>query len=52
MEKPPLGLIPRYIHREQRVDDIKSAILRFMERNYPIPKKWIKEYNELIKKPE
>ena len=51
MGKPPLGLIPQKIRDEQRVDEIKAAVYRHMDASYPIPLKWIKEYNKLTKKP-
>ncbi len=50
IKKPPLGIIPRNIHREHRIDDIRAAVYRHMDATHPIPKKWIKEYNNLIKK--
>lgn len=45
--KPPLGLKPRYIHDEQRVDDICRAMIRYMNNKQPIPIEWLEEYNEL-----
>ena len=48
-EQPPLGLKPKYMHDEQRLDDITSAIMRYMSVNKEIPEEWIKEYNELCR---
>lgn len=49
-EMPPLGLIPKWLHREMRVKDIKGAISRYLHHDKPIPKEWIEEYNELTSK--
>lgn len=46
--KSPLGLVPRYIWEEKRIQDIEEAIDRFKEARKPIPVEWFKEYNELI----
>ncbi|BBI32357.1 hypothetical protein [Cohnella abietis] len=45
--KPPLGLVPRYIRAQQRLEEIKDAVSRRMERNLEIPLEWIEEYNKL-----
>lgn len=47
-KKPPLGLIPRDIWLSERLFDIKEAIKRYLDEDYPIPDKWIEEYNELV----
>lgn len=48
--KPPLGLKPRFIHDIERRIEIERAILRRMTVAYPIPVKWIEEYNELAER--
>lgn len=48
MLKPPLGLRPRFIVDEQRLDEVKSAIIRYIEHGKKLPDEWIQEYNELI----
>ena len=46
----PIKLLkPKYIHDEQRLDDITSAIMRYMYVSKGIPEEWIKEYNELCR---
>lgn len=45
--KPPVGIIPRYIRDEKRMNEIEEAITEYMKVAYPIPVEWIKEYNEL-----
>lgn len=49
-ERPPLGLRPRIIAEEQRLQEIKEAIMRFMTANREIPQEWVAEYNELATK--
>lgn len=49
MERPPLGLLPKDIHRIKRFNDICEAIVRYYNTNWPIPVEWIEEYNELIR---
>lgn len=46
--RPVLGLKPRAIHESQRIDEIKTAILRYLDSGYEVPVCWIEEYNELI----
>ena len=46
--KPPLGLKPRFIHDEQRLGEVKTAIIRYYESSKKLPLEWIEEYNELI----
>lgn len=47
MKKPPLGLVPKFIRQEQRIEEIKSAIRRYLIAEYCIPSEWVSEYNEL-----
>lgn len=46
--KSPLGLTPKFIWEEKRIQDIEEAIDRFKEAKVTIPIEWFKEYNELI----
>jgi len=48
IEKPPLGLKPRFIHDQQWANEIGGAIIRRLEAGYPIPIEWVEEYNELL----
>lgn len=50
MSKPPIGLKPRFLHREQRITQIKGAIKRYLAANMKIPPEWVEEYNELTDK--
>lgn len=46
--KPPLGITPKRIWQELRLQDITEAIQRYKDTNMTIPNKWIEEYNELV----
>ena len=46
--KPPLGIIPKKIWKEQRLGDLRDAIDRYLEANQRVPVEWIEEYNELL----
>lgn len=50
IKKPPLGLKPRFLIEEERILEIRSAILRYIDDKFPIPIAWIEEYNELAKR--
>ena len=45
---PPLGLKPRFIHEEERRDEIKVAVCRMFDANYAINVDWIREYDEIV----
>lgn len=47
-KKPPLGPIPRFINEERRINELKRALGRYFNANYPIPQEFIDEYNELV----
>jgi hypothetical protein len=47
-ERPPLGLMPRYIWELQRLEAIKEAVDRYVKAKKLIPAEWIEEYNELV----
>lgn len=48
-QRPPLGLMPRKIHQDNRFRDVADAINRYCNTGLKIPVKWVKEYNDLIK---
>ena len=56
MNKPPLGLIPKYIwfeqiqneHAKERLQIVKEAMTRYMNAEILIPQDWVDEYNELV----
>lgn len=47
-EKPPLGVTPKYIWDELRLEELSKAIGRCVEAHYVIPTSWIDEYNKLL----
>ena len=50
MEKPVLGLKPRYLHDEERQEAIRAAIYRYVEAGKDIPNEWLDEYSEIYKR--
>lgn len=48
-DKPPIGLRSIKIMKEQRIEEIKEAIIRYFEVNHMIPQTWINEYHLLVK---
>lgn len=48
--KPAIGVMPRKLWEEQRVNDITQAISRRMRSEGEIPIEWVEEYNELSEK--
>ena len=46
MVKSPLGLMPRQLHIESRMNDIREAIVRYQDAGMEIPQEWIEEWNE------
>lgn len=49
MEKPPLGLKPRYICENERITEILEAMLRYAKSASPIPEVWIQELADVNK---
>jgi len=47
---PPLGVMPKFIWEERRLDEIIAAIKRHTDCHYLIRKELIDEYNELAAK--
>ena len=47
-EKPPIGVRPRFIHDEQRAEELSNAMMRHIQVNRKIPTEWLEEYNELV----
>ena len=48
MSKPPIGLKPKKYHSLERLNEVRSAIVRYYDNELPIPVEWIEEYNELL----
>jgi len=45
--KPPLGIIPKRLHMEQRVADLEAAMLRHNDAGIEVPGKWRQERYEI-----
>lgn len=50
LERPPAGVVPRYLHDEKRHGDIAACIIRYAQSGRKIEQDWIDEYNELTDK--
>jgi hypothetical protein len=48
MTPPPIGLRPRWFVAEQRVQEIKAAMNRYIDASEPIPSEWLEELHELL----
>lgn len=48
VSKPPLGLMPKFIHDKKRIIEILDAMERYSYQRFPIPIEWIEELRELI----
>ncbi|MEK5008325.1 hypothetical protein MHI11_14235 [Bacillus sp. FSL K6-3312] len=48
-KEPPIGVMPKWIHDERRVEDLAAAIERRITERLEIPLEWFEEYNNLIK---
>lgn len=46
--KPPIGIIPRYLHDEERLHHIVDGINRYAEAHKDIPAEWVGELLELL----
>jgi len=47
-KKPPLGLIPAYIRKAERIQEIQDAIQRYQSDDMAIPSEWTNELRTLI----
>lgn len=48
-KKPPLGIMPKRFHDEERFKNLIAAIERYIEAKLQVPLEWIVEYNQLVK---
>lgn len=49
LTKPPLGIMPKSIWIELRVEALQQAIYRYTNAGLPVPPEWIEEYNQHVK---
>lgn len=47
--KVPIGVIPKKLWIEQRIEDLKQTIYRYLDANLPVPHAWYEELEEHIK---
>ena len=45
--EPPPGIMPEYIWKEKRANELFLAIYRYMNEKLPFPIEWAEEYNRL-----
>lgn len=45
VDRPPIGIIPRYLWIEQRKSELISAINRYMKAGVKVPVEWLEELN-------
>jgi len=45
--KPPLGIMPRYIHDGSRRIDLRKTIIRHLDAHREVPLEWVEEFNEI-----
>lgn len=48
--RPPLGLTPRYLVDEVRLEAIEKAIERYEAANYTVPEEWLAERREILER--
>ncbi len=48
MVKPPVGLRPKWVSDKERLNEVRSAIVRYYDAELKIPIEWVEEYNQLI----
>ena len=46
-KKPPIGVVPKYLHDSIRQGSLAEAIKRYVEAKIQIPIEWVEEYNEI-----
>ncbi len=44
---PPIGVAPKWIRQEERLEELCRAVVRFREAALAIPREWLKEIREL-----
>ena len=48
IKKPPLGVMPKDVWDRKRIQNLSSAINRYLFNRKEIPIEWVKERNKLI----
>ena len=47
--RPPIGIMPRSVVREQRIGSLLGAIWRYVEAGYVVPAEWETELHDILK---
>ncbi len=47
LKKPPIGIIPKYIHDEHRFVALNDAIIRYLDAKLSVPQEWYDEAAQL-----
>ena len=47
VSKPPLGVMPEWLHKEKRLEEINAAIERYYKEEKEIPNEWLNERLQL-----
>jgi hypothetical protein len=45
----PVGIAPKSIWIAHRIEELKTAIKRYLDANYPVPHEWYEEIEEHIR---
>lgn len=48
-KKPPIGVKPQWLVKEERRTELVKAIRRYMKEAHTVPTEWLEEYNQLVK---
>ena len=46
--KPPLGIKPERIWKDQRIEELEAAINRYVDSKTPVPWEWVEELGRLV----
>lgn len=49
LKKPPLGLSPKYVYNDIRIQEILGAIGRYSENGMVVPSEWLQELSDRLK---
>jgi hypothetical protein len=47
IRKPPLGVTPKWLRQEQRLEELCEAVIRYRQEALPVPADWLEEMRDL-----
>tara|TARA_R110000803_G_scaffold184688_1_gene247026 strand:+ start:222 stop:398 length:177 start_codon:yes stop_codon:yes gene_type:complete len=50
--KPPIGIEPKNVWESIRFNNLKEAMIRYLDAGLDLPDEWAEEYNQFIKRIE